>query len=131
MDVFGTMEDVEELIKAIHGRKMRIIFDLVLNHTSEYVFKKKKKKKISFFFVLVNIHGLLNLDHLVQIQNVIGIYGEMVNLVVFVQIIGKVYLMVPLGNMIKKLINIIYIYFLVKCLMLIGNVQNYDKNYIE
>ncbi len=38
MDVFGTMEEVEELIKAVHNRKMRIIFDLVLNHTSEYVF---------------------------------------------------------------------------------------------
>jgi glycosidase len=38
MDVFGTMEDVEELIKAIHDRQMHIIFDLVLNHTSEYVF---------------------------------------------------------------------------------------------
>lgn len=37
MDVFGTMADVEELINAVHDRKMRIIFDLVLNHTSEYV----------------------------------------------------------------------------------------------
>lgn len=36
MDVFGTMADVEELVKAVHDRKMRIIFDLVLNHTSEY-----------------------------------------------------------------------------------------------
>jgi alpha-glucosidase len=35
MDVFGKMEDVEELIKAVHDRKMRIIFDLVLNHTSD------------------------------------------------------------------------------------------------
>ncbi|CAF0876166.1 unnamed protein product [Adineta steineri] len=35
MDVFGTMEEVEELIKAVHDRKMRIIFDLVLNHTSD------------------------------------------------------------------------------------------------
>jgi glycosidase len=37
MDVFGTMEDVEELIKGIHQRQMRIILDLVMNHTSEYV----------------------------------------------------------------------------------------------
>ena len=29
MDVFGTMEDVEELVKAVHDRNMRIIFDLV------------------------------------------------------------------------------------------------------
>ncbi|CAF4047420.1 unnamed protein product, partial [Rotaria sordida] len=35
MDVFGTMEDVDELIKQVHARNMRIIFDLVLNHTSD------------------------------------------------------------------------------------------------
>ncbi|CAF4152759.1 unnamed protein product, partial [Rotaria sordida] len=35
MDVFGTMEDVDELIKQVHARDMRIIFDLVLNHTSD------------------------------------------------------------------------------------------------
>ncbi|CAF4547585.1 unnamed protein product [Rotaria sp. Silwood2] len=35
MDVFGTMEDVDELIKQVHNRNMRIIFDLVLNHTSD------------------------------------------------------------------------------------------------
>ncbi len=37
MDVFGTMEDVEELIKNVHKRQMRIILDFVMNHTSEYV----------------------------------------------------------------------------------------------
>ncbi len=37
MDVFGTMEDVEELIKNVHQRQMRIILDFVMNHTSEYV----------------------------------------------------------------------------------------------
>ncbi|CAF0990434.1 unnamed protein product [Rotaria sordida] len=35
MDVFGTMEDVNELIKQVHDRNMRIIFDLILNHTSD------------------------------------------------------------------------------------------------
>ncbi|CAF3778321.1 unnamed protein product, partial [Rotaria sp. Silwood1] len=35
MDVFGTMEDVDELIKQVHNKNMRIIFDLVLNHTSD------------------------------------------------------------------------------------------------
>ncbi len=130
MDVFGTMEDVQELIKSVHQRQMRIILDLVMNHTSEYVLYLKIEI-IKFVYSIVNIHGLLNLDHLRQILNVIGIYGEMVNLVVFDQIIGKVYLMVRLGNMIKKLINIIYIYFLVKCLILIGNVQNYVMNYIK
>jgi oligo-1,6-glucosidase/alpha-glucosidase len=31
---FGTMEDVEQLIEDVHRRGMKIIFDLVLNHTS-------------------------------------------------------------------------------------------------
>jgi glycosidase len=37
MDVFGAMEDIEELVKCVHEKKMRIILDLVMNHTSEYV----------------------------------------------------------------------------------------------
>lgn len=32
---FGTMEDVEELIRKVHQRNMKIVFDLVLNHTSD------------------------------------------------------------------------------------------------
>lgn len=32
--VYGSMEDVEELIAAIHARGMRIVTDLALNHTS-------------------------------------------------------------------------------------------------
>ena len=37
MDVFGTMDDVDKLIRCVHERQMRIILDLVMNHTSEYV----------------------------------------------------------------------------------------------
>ncbi|KAJ9615132.1 hypothetical protein H2200_001206 [Cladophialophora chaetospira] len=33
-DKYGTLEQTEELIKAVHDRGMRIIFDLVINHTS-------------------------------------------------------------------------------------------------
>ena len=35
MREFGTMEDVEELIDKLHARDMRVVFDLVLNHTSD------------------------------------------------------------------------------------------------
>ncbi|CAF2758571.1 unnamed protein product [Rotaria sp. Silwood2] len=65
MDVFGTMEDVDELIKQVHNRNMRIIFDLVLNHTSEAqlifrnalleselelkIIRNKKKSSIPFY----------------------------------------------------------------------------------
>lgn len=34
-EVFGTMEDVEELIEAAHLRGIKVLFDLVLNHTSD------------------------------------------------------------------------------------------------
>src|SRR5271156_5359960 len=32
---YGTLADVEELIQACHERGMRIVFDLVINHTSD------------------------------------------------------------------------------------------------
>jgi glycosidase len=33
--LFGTLEDAKELIAEVHRRKMRIVLDLVLNHTSD------------------------------------------------------------------------------------------------
>jgi len=35
MSDFGTMEDAEELIRQMHARGMRLIIDLVVNHTSD------------------------------------------------------------------------------------------------
>jgi oligo-1,6-glucosidase len=35
MDIFGTMDDWEQLLHEIHQRGMRLIMDLVLNHTSD------------------------------------------------------------------------------------------------
>ncbi|GGH36928.1 glycoside hydrolase family 13 protein [Paenibacillus segetis] len=35
MDDFGTMEDFDSLLREVHKRDMRIILDLVLNHTSD------------------------------------------------------------------------------------------------
>lgn len=35
MSEFGTMEDMENLIAALHERGMRLIMDMVLNHTSD------------------------------------------------------------------------------------------------
>lgn len=34
-DTFGTLDDFKDLIEAAHGRNIRIIMDLVLNHTSD------------------------------------------------------------------------------------------------
>lgn len=35
MEEFGTMEDFERLLSEVHGRGMRLIMDLVVNHTSD------------------------------------------------------------------------------------------------
>ncbi len=32
---YGTMEDLQRLIDGLHARKMRIILDMVVNHTSD------------------------------------------------------------------------------------------------
>ncbi|GHG58332.1 glucohydrolase [Sinomonas cellulolyticus] len=33
--IFGTLEDLDELIKGLHGRGMKLVMDLVVNHTSD------------------------------------------------------------------------------------------------
>ncbi len=33
--LFGTLADLDELIKALHARRMRLVMDLVVNHTSD------------------------------------------------------------------------------------------------
>ena len=35
MDEFGTMEDFDRLLKEVHHKGMRLILDLVVNHTSD------------------------------------------------------------------------------------------------
>ena len=44
---YGTMEKMEELIKSAHSKGMRVIADMVLNHTSDKCvwFKESKKSK--------------------------------------------------------------------------------------
>ncbi|WRN76827.1 alpha-amylase family glycosyl hydrolase [Staphylococcus aureus] len=35
MDEFGTMEDFDRLLKGVHDRGMKLVLDLVVNHTSD------------------------------------------------------------------------------------------------
>lgn len=47
MPEFGTMEDWEEMVEEIHKREMKLMMDLVVNHTSDehHWFKEAKKSK--------------------------------------------------------------------------------------
>ena len=47
MDEFGTMEDFDELIAGLHERGIRLIMDLVVNHTSDehWWFKESRSSK--------------------------------------------------------------------------------------
>ncbi|MCF8008253.1 MAG: alpha-glucosidase [Halanaerobiales bacterium] len=51
MDEFGDLDDIKELIKKVHNRDMKLIMDLVVNHTSNQHewFIKSKKSKINPF----------------------------------------------------------------------------------
>ncbi|MFB4475865.1 alpha-amylase family glycosyl hydrolase, partial [Oceanobacillus caeni] len=51
MDEFGTMEDFDELLKETHKRGMKLIMDLVINHTSDehpWFVESRKSKENSF-----------------------------------------------------------------------------------
>ncbi|MGE8206578.1 glycoside hydrolase family 13 protein [Heyndrickxia sp. NPDC080065] len=49
MDDFGTMDDFDELLRELHSRGMKLMMDLVVNHTSDEHewFKQSKKSKDS------------------------------------------------------------------------------------
>lgn len=47
MDEFGTMEDFDRLLEEIHGLGLRLVMDLVVNHTSDehFWFQESRKSK--------------------------------------------------------------------------------------
>lgn len=59
MEDFGNMADFDELLDEVHNRGMKLIIDLVINHT------------------VISMNGLSNLHPPKTIQNVIGIFGRM------------------------------------------------------
>lgn len=42
---YGTMDDVDDLIKGLHDRGMKYVMDLVVNHTSDQVCYLKNQSK--------------------------------------------------------------------------------------
>lgn len=45
---YGTLEDVEKLIGGLHKRGMKLVMDLVVNHTSDQVSTQIKSAVILF-----------------------------------------------------------------------------------
>ena len=92
MDEFGTMEDFDRLLKGVHDRGMKLILDLVVNHTSDehpwFIESKSVKRTLKET----------------------GTYGQTLKMMVLNQIIGRAFLMVQHGNLMKQLINITSIY---------------------
>ena len=91
MDEFGTMEDLMNCLNEVHKRGMKLIMDLVVNHTSDehQWFIESRLRKI--------------------IRSEIGIFGVMVKKMVNDQITGNQFLKGLHGNMMKRQINIISI----------------------
>ena len=92
MSEFGTMNDFDQLLSSIHQRGMKLILDLVVNHTSDEHpwFIESKSSKTN--------------------AKEIGIFGQILNRMDLNLITGKVSLMVQLGSLTNRLSNTISIY---------------------
>ena len=54
--LYGTMEDFDALLSAVKKRKMHLVMDMVLNHTSDEHpwFKEAKHHGIAFFMIIIS-----------------------------------------------------------------------------
>ena len=93
MNEFGTMEDWDELLHEMHKRNMKLMMDLVVNHTSD---------EHNWFIESVN-------QKIINIETII--YGALEKKGKS-RITGELHLVALHGNMMKRQMNIIYIYFL-------------------
>ena len=84
MDEFGTMNDFDQLLEGVHQRGMKLILDLVVNHTSDehpwFIESRSSKDNPKRDWYIWKIQNLMA-------RNLIT---------------GKVFLMVQHGNMMPK-----------------------------
>jgi len=78
---YGTMEDMDALLEGLRERGMKLMMDLVVNHTSDLV--RSIARKLQFFLVLMSsvcsnhsTSGLLNLENQKKAPNETGISGD-------------------------------------------------------
>ena len=97
---YGTMEDMEKLISEADKRNIKIVMDLVFNHTSdkhkwfEEARSSKDNPKRDWYIWRDG-------------QNVIGIFGVMVKMIRVLRQIGVAFLVVLLGLLMKRQDSII------------------------
>ena len=110
-DEFGGNTIFERLLEAMHERGLKLIMDLVVNHSSDehHWFKEAKKTGITHIMIII--------------------YGEEMIRINFLTI-GNPYLMAVSGTGTKPLKNIIYIYILRNNLTLIGKTLRFVKKFM-
>lgn len=91
---YGKLDDLKTLLEEAHKIGMKVILDLVVNHTSNQHkwFEESKKVKITLILIIIS--------------------GKIQNQTVVNQLIGDQLLEVQLGNMFQRETNITYIVLL-------------------
>lgn len=75
-DQYGTMADMERLIAAIHERNMKIVMDLVVNHTSDQVFAPNPRIILYLTPRLISMNGFNSLEVRKKILFETGMFGD-------------------------------------------------------
>ena len=90
--IYGTIDDVDELIAELRKRGMKLFMDLVVNHTSDEVSILLLSKLNSPFLDFKSMPGSLSLALLSQAPNARGISGKNLAVTItetlFLRIIG-------------------------------------------
>ncbi len=68
MPEFGTMADFKQLLDAVHAHGMKLMMDLVVNHTSDehrwFVEAKQSKTSLTMIIIFGGMHQLVKRDEL-------------------------------------------------------------------